>query len=216
MHIKRKTIGKFWPVPRTGTKYMTVPSHEQNSSLPLIAVMRDVLKLVKTNKELKKLLNEKKVQVNGKVVNELKYPLALFDTLGFPSVKKFYRVSLKNKFELVPIKEAEANSKIYEVINKRILPNKKVQLNLNQGRNILSNEKLEVGDYVVVDLAKNKITKVVSLKKDVPVLVIAGKHSGVEGKIKDIVVSGDQKVAIIKTSEGEVKSNLKNIFAVEE
>ena len=56
MHIKRKTIGNFWPVPRTGTKYMAVPSHEENNSLSLILVIRDVLKLVKTKKELKKVI----------------------------------------------------------------------------------------------------------------------------------------------------------------
>lgn len=212
MHIKRKTIEKFWPVPRTGTKYMAVPSHEQRNSMPLILVMRDVLGLVKTKKELKKILNEKKILVNSRIVKETNYPIALFDSLSIPSVKKYYRINLKNRYELIPISEEESKLKIYEIINKNTLPGKKVQLNLNQGRNILSNEKAEVGNYVAVDLTKNKITKVVSLKKDVAVLVIAGKHYGEEGKIKEIVSSGDQKVAIIKTSKGEIKANLKNIF----
>ena len=26
MHIKRKTIGKLWPIPRTGSKYLAVPT----------------------------------------------------------------------------------------------------------------------------------------------------------------------------------------------
>ena len=61
MHIKRKTMPKFWPVARTGSKYMAVPSHEQRSSVPLIMVIRDMLKLVKNKKELKKVMNEKKI-----------------------------------------------------------------------------------------------------------------------------------------------------------
>ena len=60
MHIKRKTIGNFWPVQRTGTKWMAVPSHDQRSSMPLVGVVRDVLEIVKSKKELKKLLGKQK------------------------------------------------------------------------------------------------------------------------------------------------------------
>ena len=100
MHIKRKTIGNFMPVPRTGTKYMAVPGHNQRDSMSLILVMRDILKLVKTKKELKKVLNEKKVLVNGKIVNETNYPLSLYDVLGLPSAKKYYRVRMFLWFNL--------------------------------------------------------------------------------------------------------------------
>ena len=203
------------PVPRTGTKYMAVPSHNQTESMSLILVMRDILKLVKTKKELKKILNEKKILVNGKIVKETNYPVTLFDSLAIPSVKKFYRVNLKNKYELTPASESTVGNRIYEVIGKKILPGKKVQLNLSQGRNVISSEKINVGNYVVVDFAKNKITKVISLDKGVEVIVIAGKHSGAEGKIKEILTSGEQKVAVIKTHKEEIKSNVKNIFVKE-
>ncbi len=216
MHIKRKTIGNFWPVPKTGDKYMAVPLHEQRSAVPLILVMRDMLKLVKTKKELKKLLNEKKILVNERIVRETNYPVCLFDSVGIPSIKKFYRINLKNKFELVEITEADSGKKIYEIIGKTILPGKKIQLNFNQGRNILTSEKANVGDYALIDLAKNKINKLISLDKGVEVLVIAGKHSGEEGKIKEILTSGDQKVAVIKTHKEEIKSNVKNIFVKEQ
>ena len=203
------------PVPRTGTKYMAVPSHNQIESMSLIMVMRDILKLVKTKKELKKILNEKKVIVNGKIINETNYPLTLFDSLAIPSVKKFYKVNLKNKYELNPVAESETHSRIFEVIGKKLLPGKKIQFNLSQGRNMISNEKMKVGDYVSVEFAKNKILKVISLDKGVEVIVIAGKHAGKEGKIKEIITSGDQKVAVIKAHNDEIKSNVKNIFVKE-
>lgn len=203
------------PVARTGTKYMAVPSHNQRDSMSLIMVMRDVLKLVKTKKELKKILNEKKVAVNGKIVKEINYPVTLFDSIAIPSVKKFYKVNLKNKYEVMPVDEKATTTRIYEVIGKKLLAGKKVQLNLSQGRNMVSAEKINVGDYAIVDLAKNKITKVISLDKGVEVIVIAGKHSGEEGKIKEILTSGDQKVAVIKTHKEEIKSNIKNIFVKE-
>ena len=55
MYLKRKNIGKFWPVPRKGTKYLAVPNHNNNEAISLVVVMRDVLKLVRNKKELKRL-----------------------------------------------------------------------------------------------------------------------------------------------------------------
>jgi small subunit ribosomal protein S4e len=216
MHIKRKTMGKFWPVARTGTKYMAVPTHEARSSLPLILVMRDLLKVVKSKKELKKLLNEKQILINNKVIRETNYPLMLYDSLSLPAAKKNYKVILDNKrFNVKEATDSEIKTKTYRVINKRLLPGKKIQINLNGGKNIITNEKIETGEFVIVDNATNKITKTVALKKDVEVIVIAGKHIGKIGKIKELVDQGNVKVAQIKTKEEEISANINNIFAKE-
>ena len=215
MHIKRKTIENFWPIQRTGSKYVAVPSHDQRSALPLIIVIRDLLAMVKTKKELKKLLNEKKITVNEKIVRETNYPLRLYDSLGFPSLKKYYKISLKKRFVVIPASESEAREKIVKVIGKKLLPGKKVQLHLTGGRTVLSNEKADVGDFAVIDLLKNKITKIIQLKKDTEILVIAGKHIGKTGKIKEIAKEGAAVVATIKTHDGEIKANIKNVFAKE-
>ena len=42
MYLKRNCIGKFWPVPRKGTKYQAVATHDKNESIPLIVVARDI------------------------------------------------------------------------------------------------------------------------------------------------------------------------------
>jgi small subunit ribosomal protein S4e len=216
MHIKRKTMGKFWPVARTGTKYMAVPTHEARSSLPLILVMRDLLKVVKSKKELKKLLNEKQILINNKVIRETNYPLMLYDSLSLPAAKKNYKIILDNKrFNVKEATDSEIKTKTYRVINKRLLPGKKIQINLNGGKNIITNEKIETGEFVIVDNATNKISKTVALKKDVEVIVIAGKHIGKIGKIKELVDQGNVKVAQIKTKEEEISANINNIFAKE-
>ena len=43
MYLKRHKIGKFWPVPRKGTKYLAVATHNKNDAIPLVVVVRDVL-----------------------------------------------------------------------------------------------------------------------------------------------------------------------------
>ena len=216
MHIKRKTIGNFWPIPKTGDKWMAVPTHNQRNSMPLMIVARDILGIVKSKKELKKILNEKKIIINGKIVKETNYPLGLFDSISLPVMKKQYKVVLKNKrFDFVEVSEKQSESRIYRVIGKRLLGAKKIQINLSDGRNLLTSEKIAVGDFVIMNNLKNKIEKIISLKKDVEVLVIAGKHTGKSGKIKEIVKEGENSVAEIKTKEGEIKANIKNIFAIE-
>ena len=52
VHLKRQNIGKFWQIPRKGTKYLTVASHNQKKSIPLVVFMREILKIVRNKKEL--------------------------------------------------------------------------------------------------------------------------------------------------------------------
>jgi len=213
MHIKRKTMPKFWPIQRTGTKYLAVATHEKRNSMPAIIVVRDLLKLVKNQKEMQMLINEKKIEINGKVIRNMRYPLMLFDCLTFPSIKKHYRVGLKNKkFALEEIKEAESRQKIHKVEGKKIISGKKVQINLSGGKNLLTPEKINVGDFIVLS-NDNKILKIITLKKDSEIIVIKGKHIGKEGKIKNITKAGEDTMATIEGKEGELKININNIFA---
>lgn len=216
MHIKRKTIPNSWPVPKTGTKYLAVPSHSRHEAVSLIMAMRDMLKFVKNKKEIKKILNEKALAVNGRKVSDMHYPVVLFDTLSILPVKKHYRLVLANKrFVFEEISEKESKIRIYKVIGKKILGGKKVQLNLNEGKNLLSPEKIEVGDFVEVDNAANRIQKIIPLKKDVEVVAIKGKHIGKRGKIKEIAQVGGDFVAKVACKDGEINANIKNLFVVE-
>lgn len=214
MHIKRKTISNFWPMAKTGTKYMAVPSHNQENSVPLVMLVRDVLKLVKTMKEMEKVLREKKIMVNGKIVIEPNYPLAFGDSLSIPSVKKYFRVELKGRrFELKPSNEKEMEVRVYKVIGKKILPGKKVQINLDNSRNVLSNEKIKTGDFAVMNNITNKILKIISMEKGAEVVVVRGKHCGKEGKIVEIKKEGENTIAQIKTKTEEINVNLEVVYA---
>lgn len=216
MHIKRKTIPVSWPITRTGTKYVAVPSHNQYSAMPLIMVMRDILKLVKNKKELKKILHEKKIFVNGQIVEEQNYPVNLFDSVSVPSIKKYYRADLENKrMALKEINAKDNAERIYKVIGKKILPGKKVQLNLSDGKNLLSSEKIAVGNFVVLNNAENKIIKIIPLGKNTEVMVIKGRHIGKRGKIKEITKEGNNLVAEISCKAGDIKANINNLFVTE-
>lgn len=209
MHIKRKTMPKVWPLATQGTKYLAVPSHNQRTAMPLIVCLRDLADLVKSKKELKKILKEKKVHVNGKIVIETNYPISLFDIISIPSAEKVYQLDLKSKrYSLEEIKKEEV--RFYKVIGKKQLAKDKQQINLSDGKNIISNEKLETGDFVSYE--KGKISKVIKIKKGTEVLAINGKHIGQTGKVSELKKEGMNEIAEITTKKGMIRVNLNNLF----
>jgi small subunit ribosomal protein S4e len=208
VYLNRNNFGKFWPIARKGSKYVTRSSHNLGESVPLMVVMRDILKLVRTKKELKKLINEKQVKINGKLIQVVNYPICLFDVLSLEGLKKNYKMILSEnkRFGFEEIADKDAKSRVYKVLNKKILSKGVVQLNLNNGKNILSKEKIGIGDGIVLDFA-GKVLDVVKLKKGSNAVVIEGKHAGDKGKIEGVIERGGKKLVKIKLNDGsDVKS----------
>lgn len=225
MHLKRNNIKKFFPIARKGTKYVARSDHSKNSSIPLVVAMRDILKLVKNKKELKKTLNEKHIKINGKIIRETNYPLELFDILTLNSGKNYRALLTKQKkINFEEIKEKEASTKVFKVLNKKVLAGKLIQLNLTNGKNIISKEKVNTGDSIVLDMNGNKILKIINLEKGKHAFVTEGKHAGEEGKIEELIERGGKKLAKINVggSKGEDKSSgtkinvwVKNLIVME-
>ncbi|MFA5992223.1 MAG: hypothetical protein WC796_00785 [Candidatus Pacearchaeota archaeon] len=208
MHKTRQNISRLWPIPRKGTKYVIVPSHNHDNGIPLLVVMRDMLKVVKTKKEMKKILLGKEVLVNGNNVTEENISLVLFDTISLKAEGKYYRLiyNVNRKFSLKEIAEKECVEKIAKVMNKKVLRGNKSQINFNDGRNLISKDKISVGDSVLINMKSKKIEKIMPIKEKSKVLVIKGKHlgtSGVISKIEDerIIVKADDKEFDIKNNE---------------
>jgi len=214
-HLKRQNIGKFWPVPRKGTKYLAVSTHNQRDSIPLLVIMRDILKLVRNKKELKKVLNEKKVLINHKQIREVNFPVCLFDVISV--AKKNYRAGLSKHKKIIfeEISDKDAETKVYKIVSRKVLGKGKVQLNLLEGKNILSEEKAKTGGSVVLNLKDNKIVKVIGLEKDSTAFAIRGKHAGSSGKIIDIMERGGKKIAKILADGERINVWTKNIIVIE-
>ena len=216
-HINRQNIGKFWAIPRKGTKYLAVATHNKKDSIPLVVVVRDILKLVKNKKELQRLINEKQVQINHKEIRKTNYPVGLFDVINFPLIKKNYKAILSNKKKMVfeEISDKQAESKIFKIINKKILGKGHIQLNLMHGVNVISKEKANTGDSVLLDLKTHKIIKIIPMEKGKEVFVIKGKHAGHKGNISEIIERGGKSIAKIISDEGKVNVWIKNIIVGE-
>ncbi len=212
MHLKRSKKPKTWPLAKKGTKYLVRPSHSLKKAIPLLIVLKDIIKIAKNKKEVKKILNFGKIKVNGKTVREEKYPLILFDNLSLDN--KNFKLVLKNKkFDIVEIKEEDANKKISKIVGKKILKRGKIQINLADGRNyLIGKEKVKVGDSVVIDLKQNKIMEILPFKEKCRILFIAGKHIGEEGIIEEI--DEKSKIITLKVGEEKLNSRLRSLMVI--
>ena len=216
-YLKRQEIGKFWPVPRKGTKYLAVSTHNKSDSIPLVVVMRDILKLVRNKKELKKLIGEKQILVNKKEIKETNYPICLFDIISFPHSKKNFKAVLseKKKFAFDEISEKESDIKAFKIIGKKILKGNKIQVNLSDGRNIIMKDKVNVDDSIVLNLKENKPKKIINLENGKIAYIIKGKHAGKKGEIVDIIERGGKKLVKIN-GINKINVWIKNIIVIEE
>lgn len=214
-YLKRQKTPKKWPIGRKGFAYIVRPNFSIENGVPLLIVLRDMLKVAQTRKEVKRIIHMKQVLVNEKPARDENNNILLFDTLVLVPLKKYYKMELsdKGKFYLHEIKENEADKKISKVANKKILKKKKTQLNLSDGRNILSDIKCNTNDSVIINLKEGKIEKCLPLKEKENVIVFAGKHTGKKGKIEKLDL--ENKTAKIKVDNDEINILIKQLMIIE-
>ncbi len=214
-HLKRQSVPKSWPIARKGRTFVVKPHFGFSKGMPLLILLRDILKIAEDRKEVKKAIYLKNILVNGKEAKDEKEGVLLFDIITIAPIKKNYKltISKKGKFNLEEIEEKEANYKFSKIIGRKILKGKKTQLNLNDGRNFLSDIKCKTNDSVLVNFQKKKIEKCLPLKENSNVFVFAGKHSGTKGKIEKI--DEEKKMATINSEEGEINVLIKQFIVIE-
>ncbi len=214
-YLKRQKVPKNWPVKRKGTAYVVRPNFGINNGIPVLVILRDLLEVAENRKEVKRAIHSKSILLNNKTIKDEKNNALLFDTLTIVPAKKYYRIILseKGKFNVEEIKESEANKKIAKVVDKKILKGKKTQLNLSDGRNVLSDIKCNINDSVLINFKEKKIEKCLPVKEGAKVEIFSGKHAGKKGTIKKI----DLKKKTIEVSHGKEKINvlIKQLLVVE-
>ncbi len=180
MYLTRSKLSKRIPVQRKGTKYIARALRYSRQGVPVVVAVRDMLGLAKTSKEVKLMVKERKLKLNGKEVGNHKDGICLFNVLDVG--KKYKLIVLKTgRFDFVEVKE---DTRTVKVIGKVSIKAGKVQVNLHDGTNILTKEKVKVGDSIV--LQGNKIKKILPLEKGKDVFVMSGRSIGEKGKIKEI------------------------------
>ncbi len=191
-HLKRLAVPRVWPIKRKENTFIVKPNpgaHSLKLGMSLGVFIRDILKYAKTTKEVKKILQNKDILVDGIRRKEHRFIVGLMDVISIPELKKYYRVILdkKGKIVLIDIKKDDASIKPCRITGKNKVKGK-VQLNLFDGRNILvDKDDYKVNDTIIISLPTQEIKKCIKLDKKGTVFLIGGKHVGETGIVEDII-----------------------------
>lgn len=211
MHLKRYTMPKFWPPEKKRYVYIVRPlpgPHSLKKCMPLQIIVEDILGLAETRKEAKTVLGTKKIMIDKKVRTGLRFPVGFMDILEITDPQQHYRMDInKAGIFLDKITAADAESKIYKIVGKKIVRGGGFQLNLHDGTNMLIGKKpgFHIGDSIMVSLADKKIIKHMKLEKGAQVKIIDGKNIGEQGIIKEIRKKKnmlEKSIVIITTKQG--------------
>lgn len=195
-HLKRKPAPAFWPIHRKEAVWTVKPNagpHKIERSLPLVLVLRDMLGVAKTRSEVRAVLSQGGVMVDGNIEREELFPTGLMDVISIPTVNKQYRVLPSEKgLTLNPINKDEAGFKLCRVEDKTVLNSGNVQLNLHDGRNIRiavkdankpEEDVFSTSDTVKISLPQQEIAGHFKLAEGASALIVGGKNIGKHGKI---------------------------------
>jgi len=187
-HIKRVAAPKSWPINRKLSKWIYRPRsgpHKIEDSIPLGTILKEILNIVETNKEVKYILTNGYIKVNGKIRKDQKLPVGLMDIISYKSKHHRILFNQKGKIVLVPIKAEESNILIKKITGKHSIKGNKIQFNFSDGTNlILDNKNAKVSDTIIFE--DNKIKDCLKLEKGALIYITSGGQVGKIGVVDEI------------------------------
>jgi small subunit ribosomal protein S4e len=220
-HLKRFKSPKHWPIHSKEFTWTVKPSpgpHTINGSLPLLIIVRDILKVADNAREAKKIINDGQILVDGRIRKSYKYPVGFMDVIEIPNSGNVYRVLPDEKGRLIlhPITKENAKFKLCKIENKTTIKGGKTQLNLHDGRNYLEENGYKVGDVLLIFVPNQEIKDHLKFENGIIGLVTGGKHIGEIGKIKEINVtrSSMPNTVLIETDDKNTFLTLKDYVFV--
>jgi len=189
--LKRQMAPLFWGITRKDKRFVVTVKpgpHKKGYSIPTAVFLRDTLKIVTSLREAKTSIYSGRVKVDGVVRKSLHHAIGLMDVVELEDVSDIYRlVPTEGKIlKPIKIKEAEKSKKIVRVSTKTTINKGKTQIGFHDGRSIISDTKVNVGDTCLIQTPDVKILEVIKLEAGTNGLVTRGVNSGQIGKIESI------------------------------
>ncbi|ODV82476.1 Metallo-dependent phosphatase [Suhomyces tanzawaensis NRRL Y-17324] len=221
-HLKRLAAPSHWMLDKLSGTYAPRPSagpHKLRESLPLVIFLRNRLKYALNGREVKAILMQEHVKVDGKVRTDSTFPAGFMDVITLEATNENFRLvyDVKGRFAVHRITAEEASYKLGKV--------KKVQLGkrgipyvvTHDGRTIRYPDPLiKANDTVKIDLATGKITDFIKFDTGRLVMVTGGRNMGRVGVIthREKHEGGFDLVHIKDTLENTFVTRLSNVFVI--
>lgn len=189
--LKRQMAPMFWGISRKKPRFVTTVRpgpHSKHFAIPSLVFLRDKLKLVKTAREAEYAIYSGKVKVDGVIRKSIHHGIGLMDVVELDGVQDTYRMVPKEGHLLEPIKikDSEKSLKLVKVISKTTIKNNKTQLGFHDGRSLVFDGKVNVGDSCLMQVPEQKINEVIKLEKGATVIVTKGVNAGQLAQVKEI------------------------------
>lgn len=195
-HLKRLPAPRHWPIKRKAGKFTTraIPGpHPKEYCLTLAIILRELLEYANDMREVKTILSDGQVIVDGRTRKDPRHPVGMMDVIEITSSGEIYRLLPKRRggLRLVPIEDSEKKIKLCRIEKKMIASGARVQLTLHDGRNILLPKDANPSEYNTLDTLKvsvpeQEVMELIPLKTGVHAIVTRGRNVGNEGKVIEI------------------------------
>jgi small subunit ribosomal protein S4e len=180
-HLKAYAAPKSWTILRKVNKWTLRPksgAHPLDRSLPIGTLLKQT-KHAKTTKEAKYIVNQKAVSVDGKLVRDIHASCGFMDVIAVKDNAPIRcTIDKKGRLSFVNSPKGEENKKICRVTGKRTIKEGKIQYSLLGGRSIISKEKYNVGDSLIIEVPSQKILAHYPMEKGHTAFLLGGSHIG--------------------------------------
>ncbi len=189
--LKRQMAPLFWGISRKNKRFaITVRpgSHSKAHAIPTAILLRDILKIVTTLREAKSTIYGGKVTIDGVKRKSLHHSIGLMDVVELENISDVYRFVPKDSQILKPLKinETEKTKKLAKIVSKTSIKGGKTQLGFHDGRSMISDIDVNMGDSCLLEIPKQKILEVIKLEQGCQVIVTRGINAGQIGTVKKI------------------------------
>lgn len=206
--------GNFAPRPSQGP-------HKLRECLPLAVLLRDRLRYALTYAEVKMIVMQRCIQVDGKVRTDATFPTGFMDVVSIERTKEHFRLlyDTKGRFVAHKIRAEEATYKLCTV--KRLLTAKKgvPYAVTHDGRTVrYIHPDVGIYDTVQVDIATGKVLRHIKCEAGNLVMVTGGHNVGRVGTIvRREPHPGSIEIVHVKDARGHAfATRVTNVFVIGE
>jgi len=188
-HMKRLNAPYHWMLDKLGGIYAPKPSpgpHKQRECLPLMLVLRNRLKYALTGKEVRAILKQRLVAVDGKVRTDMTYPAGFMDVITIDKTDEHFRLvyDTKGRFVVHRISKEEASYKLCKVRSLKVGKAGVPHITTHDGRTLrYPDPEVKVNDTVMLDIESGKVKDFIKFDVGNLAMTTGGHNNGRVGTI---------------------------------
>ena len=216
-HMKRLAMPRSWPLPRKTSIWVTKAApgaHTLELCMPVVVVIRDILGYAKSTREVRHILHNNLVSIDGRICKDSRRGVGFMDVLTLGDENYRCIVDQKGILRYRQISKKEAETKVCRINGKTTIKGGKTQLHLHDGRNILTDDAGEynTGDSLVLALPSQEIKEHIRFSDGIKCYLTGGAHVGEFAEVSEYIVKRSSMPNEVQFADfGTVISN---VFAI--